>query len=140
MNNVWRRRLKDGRGGGNAADEIILTTEGNFLNELKRTNGLSISLNDFRPNQVQGCIDFDTVLPWNYGLIFASFLNEGKGIDEAYAFRMITWLRYLKQHDTNHMKLEDLKAGKIPVVQLPLLEHKDRRYDLEGVVKCCKSL
>jgi hypothetical protein len=138
--NCWRMRIADGRGGSRPADEITLLEEINVLAELKRTQGSSFKLNMLRPNQIQGLIDFDEVISRNYGLVFVSFLDEKKDLDEAYAFRLITALKHMKKKGAVNVKLEELRKGKLPAVRLPLLDWAERTYDLKGVVECYKSL
>lgn len=138
--NVWRRRVVDGRGSSQPADEIILTENGNILAEHKRTAGTRFDFNFLRPNQARGLVDFDKVLPRNYGIVFVSFQN--KALDEAYAIRFISALDYMRRWHRLHIPICDLRTGiRIPSVPLPRIftEHGPA-YDLQELVKCCKFL
>jgi hypothetical protein len=138
--NTWRLRLKDGGGGTNAADELTITDDVNILNEMKRTAGQKFTLGMLEPNQVRGLIDFDEVVKRNYGLVFISFYNEGKDLDEAYAFRLITGLKYMKKKNQLHIKLSDFQNGNVPAIHLPRLNAAEPTYDLKGVAECYKYL
>lgn len=136
--NVWRRRLKDGRGSTQPADEVTLTNTINILAELKRTKGTKFQLSFLEPDQIQGLIDFDEVIERNYGLVFISFHNESKEIDKAYAIRLITALKFMKRHERLHITLEELRSKTVPNVEL--LRLGTDTYDLKGVIDCYKSL
>lgn len=128
--NSWRRRIVDGEGGTQPADEIILTVSGNILAEHKRTIKDRLELSFLRPNQIKGLLDFDRVLPNNYGLVFVSFLNET--LDEAYAIRLVTALKYMKAKRRKYITRDELQEMS-HVVQIPLLPGEERAYDLKEV-------
>lgn len=144
--NVWRMRIKDGRGGTRPADEIVTTPNGNFLIEAKRTAGDRFELGFIRPNQLRGLVNFE-VIPQNFGLVFVSFQNEK--IDEAYAFRLSSLLKYMRQYRFQYISLAVFRTFlTIPCLQLPRTYYHDPHnkklsgpaYDLTEVIKCCKSL
>ena len=93
--NVWRMRIADGAGATRPGDEIVITPEVNILAEMKRTESRRFSLDYMRPNR-SPLRDFDQIIDRNLGLVFISFLNDSKGLDEAYAFRLITALIHMK--------------------------------------------
>ncbi|MEH7457559.1 hypothetical protein V7183_10080 [Bacillus sp. JJ1127] len=138
--NVWRMRIADGAGATRPGDEIVLTPEVNILAEMKRTESRRFSLDYMRPNQILGLRDFDQIIGRNLGLVFISFLNESKGLDEAYAFRLLTVLIHMKKRNVNHIKLEEFRNQTVPCVPLPRLTYHEPSYDLSGVLTCYKSL
>ncbi len=135
----WRMTIESGKGGGQSsgtrpADAITLLKDVNVLAELKRTAGESFKLGMLRSSQLKGLRDFDEILPRNYGLVFVSFLNEEKGIDEAYSFRIIDGLKFMKSQGRLHIKREELKfVDAMPCRKLRLLPGAERLYDLSGV-------
>ena len=138
--NCWRMRIADGQGTTRPADEIILLEEINVLAEAKRTSGEVFKLSMLRPNQVTGLIDFDQVISRNWGLVFISFLNDDKGLDEAYAIRLITALKFMKQKGKVSISLEELRTRAVNCIDLPLLSKDERIYDLKGVKECYRYL
>jgi hypothetical protein len=146
ISNVWRMRIKDGRGGTRPADEIVTTVNGNFLVEAKRTAGDRFELGFIRPNQFRGLLNFE-VIPHNLGLVFVSFQN--KTVDEAYAFRLSSLLKYMRQYRFQYISLAVFRNFlAIPCIQLPRTYYHDPKnaklsgpaYDLTEVIRCCKSL
>lgn len=144
--NIWRMRIKDGKGGTRPADEIVTTINGNFLVEAKRTAGDKFELGFIRPNQFRGLLNFE-VLPHNFGMVFVSFQN--KDIDEAYAFRLSSLVKYMKQYRFQYISLAVFRNFlTIPCVSLPRTYYHDPRntklsgpaYDLSEVVTHCRSL
>lgn len=107
--NVWQMRIKDGGGGTRPADYITLTEDANILAELKRTAGESFKLSMLEPNQIKGLLDFDGVITRNYGLVFVSFENAKRGLDEAYVFRLVAALRYMRMTEKNSINRELLQ-------------------------------
>lgn len=138
--NCWRLRLKDGPGGTQAADELTLLQDVNILAELKRTEGQKFEYGFLRANQVTGLLDFDSCLDRNYGLVYVSFHNPAAGLDEAYAIRLVTALRYMHRRGVKYISLEDFRRKALPCVPLPRLGTATPTYDLRGLVECCKSL
>lgn len=141
--NTWRMRIADGGGGTRPADEIILAPEVNILAEHKRTSGDRFELSFLRPNQVRGLLDFDGVIERNYGLVFISFHNPEKDLDECYALRLVETLRYMQYKERQHILLEELQTLKTershPVgIYVPRL-HEDT-YDLGRVAECYRYL
>ncbi len=134
----WRMRISDTSGGTRPADEIILLESINILAEAKRTAGTAFKLSMIRVNQQKGLYDFDCVFRRNRGLVFISFLN--KTTDEAYAFRFIDALRYMRIKNVQYITLDDFRKRLIRCVNLPVLfdDEQNRYYDLQGVEKCYK--
>lgn len=135
--NLWRLRLTDavGRIGTRPADEVVLTDRVNYLVEEKRTNGNQFTLSMLRPDQLKGLLEFEQALERNRGYVFVSFLNETT--DEAYAFRLVDALVFMKQKNRRYINLEELHSGAIEVIALPLIEiDGERGYDLKGVLDC----
>jgi len=135
--NLWRLRLTDavGRIGTRPADEVVLTDRVNYLVEEKRTNGNQFTLSMLRPDQLKGLLEFEQALERNRGYVFISFLNETT--DEAYAFRLVDALVFMKQKNRRYINLEELHSGAIEVIALPLIEiDGERGYDLKGVLDC----
>ena len=139
----WRMTIESGKGSGQSsgtrpADAITLLKDVNVLTELKRTAGDSFKLGMLRPSQLKGLVDFDEILPRNFGLVFVSFLNEEKGIDEAYSFSLIAGLKFMKLLGRFHIKREEL----MPCLKLRRIPGNERLYDLSGVndhySNCCK--
>jgi hypothetical protein len=142
--NVWTLPIKDGRGGSKPGDRLVIAENANFLTELKRTAKKEFQLDFLRPNQIKGLIDFDQVITKNYGLVLVSFHDLPK-VDEAYAIRLITALRYMQISGKRSIPLEDLRkektaAGKKIAVKLPRMEAAEPTYDLRGLMECYKSL
>lgn len=131
--NLWTINITDGRGGSRPADRIIITEKVNILAELKRTAGRRFNLSFLRPNQLQGLIDFDRVIKRNYGLVFINFHDLKNNIDEAYAFRLITALKFMRQKGVRFITIDEFRNKKIPAIHLP---RKKDYYDLRGVVNC----
>ncbi|MCO5387830.1 MAG: hypothetical protein NHB14_20905 [Desulfosporosinus sp.] len=130
--------IESGKGGGQSsgtrpADAITLLKDVNVLAELKRTAGESFKLGMLRSSQLKGLTDFDEVIPRNYGLVFVSFLNEEKGIDEAYSFRLIDGLKFMKRQGRLHIKLTEFRNFEISRLTLPRIPGEERLYDLSGV-------
>lgn len=133
-------RVADGKGGSRPADEIILLEDLSVLAEHKRTQGDTFKFSMLRPNQVKGLIDFDQVVTRNYGLVFVSFLDERKGLDATYVFRLITALKHMDATGSLSISLKALQRGDIPCINLPLIDTEERTYDLKGVIECYKLL
>lgn len=138
--NCWRMRVKDGSGGTRPADELTLLEDVNILAELKRTEGVEFRLSFLRPNQIEGLLDFDRALKRNYGLVFVSFHNPDRGLDEAYAVRLGTALRYMQRRGVSYISLDDFRRAALPCVPLPRIEAAEPTYDLKELVDNCKSL
>lgn len=138
--NCWRLRIKDGGGGTRPADELVLLDEANLLSEHKRTAGNRFQFSMLRPDQVTGLLDFDSTLERNKGLVFVSFHNPEKGLDDAYAFRLVVAMAYMHRKGLQYISRDDLESKVIPCAQLPRLEADEPTYDLRGLVECCKSL
>ena len=82
-----------------------------------------------RANQIKGLVDFE-VRERNIGLVFVNFLNEN--LDKTYAIRFISALKFMKERNQKHVKLEEL--SEIDSLELELFfENGDRYYNLEGV-------
>ncbi|WP_332648824.1 hypothetical protein [Lysinibacillus sp. 54212] len=142
--NVWTIPIKDGRGGSRPGDRLVITQKANYLTELKRTAKKSFDLGFLRPNQIRGLVDFDQVIEKNIGLVFVSFLDLPH-VDEAYAIRLTTAIRYMQREGKNSIPLADLRKGAtlsgVPIaVKIPRLDTADSKYDLQGVVECYKYL
>ncbi|MEN2464955.1 hypothetical protein [Ornithinibacillus sp. JPR2-1] len=136
--NVWTIHIKDGPGGSRPADRIILTEKINILAELKRTEGQRFYLSFLRTNQLQGLVDFDQVIERNLGLVFVSFHNPKKTLDETYVFRLTTALQYMQRKDRLYIDLKELQEGAISTLYLP---RQNDIYDLQEVNNLhCKSL
>ena len=144
--NVWQIRIKDGRGGTKPADHLTICQKVNILAELKRTASQKFELGYLEPNQIRGLIDFDQVIAKNYGLVICSFHNPGKGLDECYAIRLVTAIRYMNDKGRNHITLEELQKGALVganiqvAIKVPRLEKATPTYDLKGVSECYKYL
>jgi hypothetical protein len=138
---VWRMRITDGGGGTRPGDEIILTPDFNVLAEHKRVAGKSLPLSKIRPPQIVGLRDFDDIIERNLGLVFVSFHNPDKGLDECFAFRLVKALRYLEKHNEKTIRLEHLERGAIPAIRLPRIPGAaEPTYDFRGLLECYKSL
>jgi penicillin-binding protein-related factor A (putative recombinase) len=116
----------------------------NLLTELKRTKKKEFQLDFLRPNQIKGLVDFDQVIERNYGIVLVSFLDLPK-VDEAYAIRLTTALRYMQITGRRSIPLEDLRngktvAGKPIAMNLLSLNQSERAYDLRGLTECYKFL
>lgn len=145
--NSWRMRIADGGGSTRPADEIILTPDVNILAEHKRTEGRKFELSMLRAPQLQGLVDFDSVIDRNYGLVFVSFHNPAQGLDECYAIRLITALQYMKNKERQYIGLDELytDAGfagltKTMSIKIERLEPGSELYDVRGVPKYCRYL
>lgn len=137
----WRMRISDGKGADRPADEIILLQDFNILAEHKRTSSDRFELSFLRPNQIKGLYDFDTVLERNYGLVFVSFLNEDAGIDEAYTFRLLAALKYMKTQGRRYITRKELYLKEIRNIELSRLTiDEEPGYNLKGVNNCYKYL
>ncbi|EIW19950.1 MULTISPECIES: hypothetical protein [Pelosinus] len=141
--NSWRRRVVDGQGGGTQpADEIILLLEGNVLAEHKRRKGDRFSLNELEPNQQKGLLAFDAVLPQNYGLVFISFLDAARGVDETYVVRFVSLARYLRSKGrvsiTRNELMVNILSGKVCCILTTAAA--ERTYDLRGLGNCLKFM
>lgn len=137
--NCWRMRVRDG-GGTRPADEVTLLEDVNILAELKRTEGRRFELSFLRPDQIDGLLDFDRVISRNYGLVFVSFHNPKQRLDEAYAVRLGTAIRYMQRRGVSYITLDDFQRGSLPCVPLPRIEASKPTYDLRGLVEKCRSL
>lgn len=139
---LWRAKITDGKGATRPADDIILTRYGNILTELKRTNKTTFWLNMLRPNQLKGLVDFDQVLNQNYGLVFVDFETT----DTAYAFRLLTALKYMQDQGKAHITQVEFEEGAVTSICLPRLEIPDEKgnlvpgYDLKEVPHLCRLL
>lgn len=141
LSNVWRFRLPDGGGGNRPGDELILLEDISILAEHKRTEGDEFQLSFLRPSQLKGLRDFDKVITRNYGLVFVSFLDEKRGQDMAYCFRLLRGLQFMQRQGRQYIHLEEFKRNEMPAIDLPLLPNeKERTYDLKGVLECYKYL
>jgi hypothetical protein len=142
---IWTLPIADGRGGTKPADRLTIAEKVNVLTELKRTAKKEFQLDFLRPNQIRGLIDFDQIIERNYGLVLVSFYDLPKGVDEAYAIRLTTALRYMQKEGRRSIPLADLRsganvAGKKIAIKLPRLQTAEPAYDLKGVVECYKYL
>ena len=136
--NCWRMTIESGKGGGQSSgtrpgDAITLLKDVNILAELKRTSGESFKLATLRPNQLEGLIDFDEVIPKNYGLVFVSFLNEERLVNSAYSFRLIDALKFMKNAGRMHIKRDEFRLRLMRCLPLPPVWAATRLYDLTGV-------
>lgn len=139
--NCWRLRIKDGPGETRPADELILLQDVNILAEQKRTEGQRFQLSFLRPDQITGLLDFDRVIEKNLGLVFVSFHNLDKGLDDAYAVRLVTALRYMQRQGVQYITREDLERKALPNAQL--LRRDDTvspTYNLQELIQCYRSL
>jgi len=138
--NVWRLRLRDGKGGTQVADEVALLAKVNLLSELKRTEGDRFELSFLRSDQINGLLDFDRVLPQNYGLVLVSFHNLQQGRDDAYAIRLITALHFMRREGREYITLDELRSGAFPAIRLPRLNTPEPTYDLWELGECYRYL
>lgn len=134
--NTWRLRIPDGGGGTRPADELVLTEEINILAEHKCTNSDRFQLAYLTPGELKGLMDFDLVISRNLGLVFIHFLNEEKGIDEAYAFRITAAIMFMYDRKREYITLEEFRSGVPLCIPLPRLEAPEPTYDLKGVLTC----
>ncbi|MGP9042133.1 hypothetical protein [Cytobacillus kochii] len=142
--NIWTLPIMDGRGGSRPGDRLTICKNINLLTELKRTAKKEFQLDFLRPNQVRGLVDFDQVIEKNMGLVLVSFHDLPK-VDEAYAIRLVTALRYMQIHGKRSISLEELRkgktaAGKQLALKLPRLHAAEPTYDLRGLTECYKYL
>jgi hypothetical protein len=133
-------RIKDGGGGTRPGDEIVLLEPANILAEHKRTEGRKFEFGFLRPDQVNGLLDFDRAVSRNLGLVFVSFHNPKQQLDDAYAFRLATGIRYMQRQEVAYIHLDDFRRGALPCCQLPRLDTAKPTYDLRGLVEKCRSL
>lgn len=140
--NVWRFRIPDGGGGNRPGDEIVLLENINVLAEHKRTQSDKFQLSYLRPSQLKGLLDFDQVIERNYGMVFVNFHNEAKGRDVVYGFRLISAIHFMGNKGRRYITLQEFMSQEIKSVEIPLLPSDDgkRRYDLEELLTCYKSL
>lgn len=143
--NIWTINIKDGRGGTRPADRLVITEKVNILTELKRTASRKFELAYLRPNQIKGLRDFDEIIERNYGLVLVSFHNPSKGMDEAYAIRIVTAMRYMQIAGRNYINLNELRSGKTIggkriAIQIPRVPRLEPTYDLRGVAECSRYL
>lgn len=137
----WRFRIPDGGGATRPGDELVLLQEVNILGEHKRTEGQRFQLSFLRADQITGLLDFDRVLDRNKGLVFVSFHNPDRGLDEAYAVRLITALRFIQRRDRDYITLEEFADKRLPCARLPRRQDtSEPTYDLRELIECCKSL
>lgn len=137
--NVWRLRIADGGGASRPADELVLTPSGNLLIEMKRTEYSSFGMSFLRTGQIKGLLEFEHVLPQNYGLVFVSFLGDIR--DEVYAFRLFTALQYMREVQRRSISIKSFHEGGIAAWRLPLCcESGERYYDLKGLMECLPHL
>lgn len=140
--NTWQIVIKDGGGGSRPADNLVLAQEINILQELKRTTSRKFELSFLEPNQIRGLIDFDQVILNNYGMVLVSFHNPEKGLDDAYAIRLISALRYMNDKGRQFISLDELPTatagGRKVAMHMP--RQAGNTYDMQGVVECYKSL
>lgn len=141
MPNLWRKRLKDGVGSSEPGDELILATDINILSEAKRTAGDRFKLAFIRAPQLKGLRDFDEVIPRNYGLVFVSFQTLDMSIDDAYAFRFLTGIRFMRSKGREYITLNEFRTGAVYSARLPRIYiDKEPAYDLTEVLECYKLL
>ncbi|TVX92258.1 hypothetical protein [Paenibacillus agilis] len=141
IKNCWRLRLKDGKGGTQVADEVVLLQQVNILGEHKRTEGDRFELSFLRSDQITGLLNFDRVIDRSYGLVFISFHNLAIGRDVAYAVRLVTALRYMQHKGQHYIHLDDFIHKKLPCAQLLRRQDtEDPTYDLQELIECCKLL
>lgn len=142
--NIWQIRIKDGRGGTKPADHLTVCQKVNILAELKRTASRKFELSYLEPNQIKGLVDFDQVIERNYGLVLCSFHNPRKGLDDCYAIRLVTAIRYMQAKGRVHINLDELKEahvnGKRVAMRVSRLDKPTPTYDLKGVAECYKYL
>jgi hypothetical protein len=141
VNGCWRFRIPDGGGGTRPGDELVLLQDVNILAEHKRTAGQKFELSFLRPDQVTGLLDFDRVIDRNYGLVFVSFHNPEKDLDDAYAVRLVTALRYMQRGGLQYVHRDDFTRKALPCARL--LRRQDTAeptYDLRELIECCRSL
>lgn len=143
--NIWTLPIADGRGGSRPGDRLTICQDINLLTELKRTAKKEFQLDFLRPNQIRGLIDFDQVIEKNFGLVLVSFHDLPKKVDEAYAIRLTTALRFMQINGRRSIPLDDLRkgktaAGKKLALKLPRLQAAEPTYDLRGLTECYKYL
>ncbi|MEK4879371.1 hypothetical protein [Paenibacillus sp. FSL R5-0908] len=137
----WRKRLKDGGGSTEPADELVLLEDLNLLLEHKRTEGDRFELGFLRADQVTGLLNFDRVIARNYGLVCVSFNDPNTGRDDAYAFRFITAMRYMQRKSRVYITAAELAHKALPCARLPRLQGAEKpTYDLGELIACCRSL
>ncbi|NIK67903.1 hypothetical protein [Paenibacillus sp. BK720] len=141
VSNCWRLRIKDGGGETRPGDELTLLPGVNILAEHKRTAGQRFQLSFLRADQVTGLLDFDRVIEKNLGLVFVSFHNPEKGLDEAYAIRLVTALRYMQRQGVEYINRQDLARKALPCARLTRRQDTvNPAYDLQELIECYKSL
>lgn len=132
--NCWRMRIADGRGSTRPADDIILLKDINVLAELKRTKSERFEFSFLRTNQVKGLLDFEAVVPHNMGLVFVSFHDDTRGLDEAVCFRLLTAMYFMRERGRQYITLDEFKRQVFPCLRLPRKKLDDGPgYDLKEV-------
>jgi hypothetical protein len=109
--NCWRLGIP-GNASTRPADSLTLLPDYNILQECKRTAGDRFELSFLRKNQVTGLLNFEQTIPSrNLGVVFCSFLNEEKDIDETYLFRLRTGLEIMQRLKVNYITLEVFRGS-----------------------------
>jgi hypothetical protein len=132
---TWTMPIQDGRGGSKPADRLILFPQVSILAELKRTKKKAFKFDFLEPNQVKGLADFHNPDLRRYGIVFCSFLDEAKELDEAYAFSLENAAKYMRRYNTMQVPIFDMHE-----IQALKLERIDDYYDLQEVAECYKYL
>lgn len=138
--NVWRLRLKDGKGSSQPADELVLLHTARILGEHKRTESDRFEMNYLRPNQVKGLADFVKTSPYNVAMVFVSFLNEKEGVDLAFAVEFKNAVKFMQKHKRKYILMTEFQTDtELAAIELPRLPGlTDRLYDLGGLNECYK--
>ena len=129
----WRRRLRDGGGVENPADDVILLNTCNILAEYKSTTGDTFDLSMLREGQREGLIQFEKVLPnRNRGIVFVYFATTG----ECYAFNFIKALNWMAKNNRQSIPVHVLREKGFPqVYYLPMVEVKGKQcFDVKTLV------
>jgi hypothetical protein len=135
LTGTWTMPIQDGRGGSKPADRLILFPQVSVLAELKRTKKKSFQLDFLEPNQIKGLADFHRPELRRYGLVFCSFLDDAKGLDEAYAFSLENAVKYMRRNNTKQVPIHDMHD-----IQALKLERFEDYYELSEVYECYKYL